>query len=145
MNIYSVHYRQEAAASLTGLANEAVFVKEGVAWPAFFVPLIWLIYKRLWIVLVIYIAIELALTGLAGVAGLPDLLTVICSLTLNVIIGFEGNNLYRWGLERRRYKQQAIVVAANLIEAEHRFFKSAEHKLYGRTAPATTIATQVPA
>ena len=54
---------------------------------------------------------------------------MICSLALSAILGFEGNNLYRWSLERRRFRQQSIVTANSLVEAEHRFFSVAEVEL----------------
>lgn len=130
MKIYSVHYRQESGASLTGLANDAVLVKEGFSWPAFFVPFLWLIYKQMWIVFAIYMALELALAGIAELAGLPEALPMIGSLTLQAIMGFEGNNFYRWSLERRRYKQRAVVAGGNITQAEHRFFTGAERDLY---------------
>ncbi|MGI9463025.1 MAG: DUF2628 domain-containing protein [Aestuariivirgaceae bacterium] len=139
MKIYSVHYRQEAGASLTGLADEVVLVREGFSWPAFFVPFFWLIYKRMWIVLAVYLAIEIALTSLAAIFGLPDGVMFVCSLTLSLIVGFEGNNLHRWTLERNRFRQQAIVAGADLAEAEHRFFISAERQLdAGRPAGASS-------
>ena len=68
MRIYSVHHRQEASGSLTGLGDDAVLVKEGFSWPAFFIPFIWLIYKRMWIVLVFYVAVTIALAVLAQAA-----------------------------------------------------------------------------
>lgn len=134
MKIYSVHYPMEVGSSLTGLAKETILVKEGFSWPAFYVPLFWLIYKRMWVVLAVFIALEIALAGLGSLAGLTDGLIFICSLTLQAIMGFEGNNLYRWSLERRRFKQQAIVAGADLAAAEHRFFISAEQHIYGSSA-----------
>ena len=139
MKIYSVHYRQEAGASLTGLADEAVLVKEGFSWPAFFVPLFWLIYKRMWIVLAVYIAIQIVLTSLAALIGLPDGPVFVCSFALSVIIGFEGNNLLRWTLERNRFRQQAIVAGKDLAEAEQRFFVNAEQQLQGRKSAGVLV------
>ncbi len=122
MKIYTVHHRSEAAGSLTGLTEDAIFVKEGFCWPAFFVPVIWLIYKRMWWVLVGLLAIEAALTAFIAVAGLGDGSAIAMSLAINLIMGFEGNDLYRWSLARRRYKLAAIVVGAGQEEAEHRYF-----------------------
>ena len=58
MKTYTVHYRPEAGVSMTGLANDAILVKEGFSWPAFFIPFIWLIYQRMWIVFAAFIAIQ---------------------------------------------------------------------------------------
>ena len=107
MKTYTVHYRPESGVSMTGLAGDAVLVKDGFSWPAFAVPFIWFIYNKMWIVLAIYVAIEVVLTTLATGSGVPDGLVMLCSLVINVIIGFQGNDLHRWSLERRRYRQQA--------------------------------------
>jgi len=135
MKIYTVHYRPESGVSLTGLANDAILVKDGFSWPAFLVPFIWLLYNRMWIVLAIYVAIEIALASIAGGLGLPEGLTMVCSLALSAIIGFQGNDFYRWSLERRRYTQHATVAGSSLPEAEHRFFVNAERNLRDAGAP----------
>ena len=136
MKTYTVHYPPESGVSMTGLARDAILVKDGFSWPAFLVPFIWLLFNRMWIVLAIYVAFQIALTGIATGLGLPDGLAMVCSLAVSVIIGLEGNNLYRWSLERRRYKQHATVSAPSLLEAEHRFFVSAEKELHGQKAGA---------
>ena len=124
MRIYTVHHRQEASGSLTGLGDDAILVKEGFSWPALFIPLIWLIYKRMWIVLVFYVAVTMALTVLSQVALLPDSAVLVGNLAVNLILGLEGNDLYRWTLARRRYREQAVVVGRNLIAAEQRYFQT---------------------
>lgn len=124
MKIYTVHCRSEAAASLTGLADDAILVKEGFSWPAFFVPYIWLIYKRMWWVLAGFVAVEIAVSLLVVSAGLGDSTAIACSLAISLIMGYEGNDLYRWSLSRRRYRLVAIVTGAGLEEAEQRYFSS---------------------
>lgn len=136
MKTYTVHYPPESGVSMTGLARDAILVKDGFSWPAFLVPFIWLLYNRMWIVLVIYVAAEIALAAIAAGLHLPDGLTMVMSLALSAIIGFQGNDFHRWSLERRRYKQQSIVAGGNLSEAEHRFFANAEHHLGQAGAPA---------
>lgn len=122
MQVFTVHYRSEAAASRGGLAEDALFVKEGFSWPAFLIPVFWLIYKRMWWVLAGYILVQTVMTGIAGFVGLGEGAAFLCSLALNLILGFEGNDLYRWSLHRRRYRLGAIVTGSGLEEAEHRFF-----------------------
>ena len=137
MRIYTVHHRQEASGSLTGLGDDAVLVKEGFSWPAFFIPLFWLIYKRMWIVLVFYVAATITLALLADIALLPDGAVLVGNLAVNLILGLEGNDLYRWTLARRRYREQAAVVGRDLIAAEQRYFQAiAEAIGRRRTAPA---------
>ena len=136
MKTYTVHYPPESGVSMTGLARDAILVKDGFSWPAFLVPLIWLIYNRMWIVLAIYVAIEIAFAAIAAGLSMPDGLTMVASLAVSFIIGFQGNDFLRWSLERRRYRQHAVVAGANLPDAEHRFFANAERDFAQTGAPA---------
>ena len=124
MRIYTVHHRQEATGSLTGLGEDAVLVKEGFSWPAFFIPLIWLVYKRMWIVLAFYVAATVGLALLADFAAAPETAVFVGSVAINLLLGLEGNDLYRWTLARRRYREQAVVVGRNLVTAEQRYFQA---------------------
>ena len=49
MTVYSVYEPPTEAPNLTERADRLAFVKEGFSWPALFVPLLWLIYYRMWI------------------------------------------------------------------------------------------------
>lgn len=125
MKIYTVHHRQEATGSLTGIADDAVLVKQGFSWPAFLVPLIWLVWKRMWIVLALYLAVGMGLAAAAYAELVSQGAVTAASLAVNLILGFQGNDLYRWTLERRRYREQAVVAGRDLAAAEHRYFSLA--------------------
>jgi hypothetical protein len=134
VRIYTVHHRQEASGSLTGLSEDVVLVKEGFSWPAFFIPLIWLIYKRMWIVLAFYIAVAAGLTVLAELALVPESAVFVGNLAINLILGLEGNDLYRWTLARRRYREQAVVMGSSLASAEQRYFAAIAEAIGRRRA-----------
>ena len=140
MKIYTVHHRQEASGSLTGLGEDVILVKEGFSWPAFFIPLIWLIYKRMWIVLAFYIAVTVGLTVLAQVALMPESAVFVATFVLNLIFGLEGNDLYRWTLGRRRYREQAVVMGSNLVTAEQRYFEASTEAIRRRRAESAVQA-----
>lgn len=122
MQVFTVHCRSENSASLSGLAEDAIFVKEGFSWPAFLIPAIWLIYKRMWWVLLAFVLLQLLITIAAGLVGLDGMTIFLCSLSINLLLGFEGNELYRWSLSRRRYRTSEIVTGADLSGAEHSFY-----------------------
>ena len=124
MRVYTVHHRHEASGSLTGLGEDVMLVKEGFSWPAFFLAPIWLIYKRMWIVLAFYVAVAIALTVLAGMALVPDSAVFVGNLAVHFLLGLEGNDLYRWTLARRRYREHAVVIGKDLIAAEQRYFEA---------------------
>ena len=129
MNVYTVHYRQEAANSLTGLSEDAILVKDGFSWPALLFPLIWFLMNRMWIPAVIYTAFEVILIVLAVWIEVPGQAVLICSFAVSLILGFEGNALLRWNLARRRFHERAIVTGRNLADAEHRFFSDAVEEI----------------
>ena len=134
MKIYTVHHRQEASGSLTGLGEDAILVKEGFSWPAFLVPLIWLLYKRMWIVLVFYLAATAILTAIAQGAAVAESAVFVGNLAVNLILGLQGNDLYRWTLQRRRYREQAVVMGQNLVTAEQRYFDAMAEAIARRRA-----------
>lgn len=122
MKLFSVHYRYEDAASLSGLADKAVLVKEGSSWPALIFGPLWLAWRGMWLVLAFYVALVLIVAAIARLVGLPDGVVTIVSTAINLLLGLEGNDLLRWTLERRRYHERAVVLGNNLAEAEERFF-----------------------
>jgi len=123
--LFTVHYPEEAARSLTGLGEQAVLVKEGFSWPAFLLAPAWLVFKRMWIVLTLFVAAALAIGALSYAGRISEDVATLLSIGLQLLLGFEGNDLYRWTLERRRYRERAVVSADNAVAAERRFFAEA--------------------
>jgi hypothetical protein len=103
-------------------ADDVVFVREGFSWWALLVPLLWLAVKGMWIVLLIALAAQFAIWAIAESLGFGDLMRIVFSCVINLILGFEGNNLLRWTYERRGFKELGIVQGDDLDEAEYRFF-----------------------
>ena len=124
MKLYTVHYRHEDARSLAGLADRAILVREGFSWPAFAFGPFWLGLRGMWIVLAVYVALMIVLVALARFAGMPEPVVSVVTSAINLLLGFEGNDLYRWSLARRRYHERAIVSGRDMEEAESRFFGS---------------------
>ena len=122
MKLYTIHFPAEAEGSITGLARNAVLVKDGFSWSALFLPTIWFLAKKMWIVFAIYLAIQAVVLATVYYLSLPGELITITKLTSNIILGFEGNNLYRWTLRRSRFKQHGTIAARDMVAAEYRFF-----------------------
>lgn len=122
MNLYTVHYPQEAENSLTGMATSAVLVKDGFSWSALFLPTVWFLAKKMWIVFAIYLAIQAIILTIVYAADLPAEIFTITKITGNLILGFEGNNLYRWSLDRARFREHGTIAARDIVAAEHRLF-----------------------
>ena len=119
MTVYTVHAPMKA----DGVAvdpGELVFVKEGFSWPALLIPPVWLIYRRLWLALLIWLVAVIVLGALAGFAG-TDASTVVLVL-FAFWFALEANGFRRWTLERRRHALVGVVEGRTLEEAERRFF-----------------------
>jgi hypothetical protein len=122
MKIYTVHYRHEDAGSLAGLAERAVLVKEGFSWSALLIGPIWLAWRGMWLVLAFYVAAMIILAAIVRLLGLPDGVASVVAVAINLLVAMEGNGLWRWSLDRRRYKERAVTTGSSLAEAEERFF-----------------------
>lgn len=129
MKTYTIHHRQSDPQAILGDPDRLEVVKEGFCWPAFFIPFIWLIYRRMWIVLLLYIAASMALGAAANILALPPVVGFLMGLGMNLIMGFEGNDLLRWSLARRGIREVDVVTGSDISDAEHRFFR----KLTGET------------
>jgi hypothetical protein len=101
-------------------AERVIFVREGFAWVALFVPLLWLLWHRLWLVALGWLILAVALQ--AGAAALGGPMPFIAALAFNVAFALEANALRRWTLERRGYRFVGVAAGANRDECERRFF-----------------------
>jgi predicted membrane chloride channel (bestrophin family) len=119
--IYTVHSRGEPLDSLRSL-DETRFVKEGFSWPAFVFTAAWLLYKRMWIVLLVAVAAQILLGVAAERIAAPWWFAPLGGLALSLLLGFEGNALYRWSLSRRGFDEVGIAAGAHIEDAEARYF-----------------------
>jgi Protein of unknown function (DUF2628) len=103
-------------------ADDVVFLREGFSWWALIFPLPWLAIKGMWIVLLVALGVQFAIWALAEALGLGDAMRVILSLSINLILAFEGNSLLRWTYERRGFEELGLIHGDDLDEAEYRFF-----------------------
>lgn len=120
MTIYVVLAPPTEADSAEPEPDRFVFVKEGFCWPAFFLTIPWLIWRRLWLVLIVYVPALIAVFAITGRA--PPLVESMILVLFAVLVGLEANNLRRWTLERRGYRFLGAAAGERLREAEYRFF-----------------------
>lgn len=120
MTIYAVLAPPVRAGSARPDPDDFVFVKEGLCWPALFVPLVWLVWRKMWLVLVGYVAASLALMAVAEVLPPPVAATML--ILFAFLVALEANNLRRWTLERHGYQFLGVAEGPWLSDAEYRFF-----------------------
>jgi hypothetical protein len=121
MPTYTVH----APPSRNGSAADPqrfVFVRDGFQFWAFLITPVWLLYRRLWLVFVLYVLLIAALEGAYYLLHLPQGARFLIEILLSILIGFEAGSLRRWTYARRHWSTIAVVSARNLEDAERRFF-----------------------
>lgn len=143
MIVYTVHEPGHPAKSLDERADEVAFVKEGFSLWGFLVPPLWLLINGMWLecILAVLIGIgagfSLTQLGLVAEAG------AIAYFLLMLIVGFEGNGLRRWRLERKGYVYLASVAGGSLEDCERRFFDAWLPSLAGSGKQGPKPATDV--
>jgi len=125
IDIYTVHVAPAADGAFPAHRQaEAVFVREGFSWPAFFFQPLWALYHRLWFVALLLLA-ALVLVGLVGEAlGLSGQAASLLNLVAALFIGAEANDWRRNAAIRRGYEIRGIVAGETLEDAERRYFDS---------------------
>ena len=108
MTIYVVQAAGDDDTALT----RARFIPQGFSWPAFVYAQVWLAYHRLWIALVVWIAVEVAVFVVI-VPHATGATTIGVALLAHVFIGLEGNRL-------RQSKGARHAVVTDLVEARDR-------------------------
>lgn len=103
---------------------------------------LWLLFNALWFEFLIALAAGAALAYGLVLFGLTDPAPAIANLLLMLVIGFEGNSLLRWRLERKGYNFLAPVAGNTYEECERRFFDAWLPSIQNRTEkPAPTRLT----
>ena len=120
MTLYTVLAPPQRAADAVPDPIGLVFVKEGFCWPALFIPGLWLIFRRMWLILALCVAIVVGLEVLAQEVG-PAIPLVIYVL-LRLLFALEANGLRRWTLEGAGYRLIDVIEGRRLAEAEFRYF-----------------------
>src|SRR6476469_2470889 len=121
MPVYTVHAPVANGAAIAAIDRFA-FVRDGFHfWAAVFGPL-WLVWHRLWLALIGWIVVALAIN--VGMARLgADGTTIFwVDVLIALLMGCEASSIRRWTLSRRNWRQLDIVVARNGETAERRFF-----------------------
>jgi hypothetical protein len=119
--VYTVHVRMWSASP----DREAVFVREGFSWGAFFFSVLWALAYRMWFAALIVFALTVAISLAADFLGLDDLTSGLAGLGLALVVGWEANDWRRRALERRGFVPVGVVAAHDLAEAERRYFVKA--------------------
>ena len=147
MAVFTVH-EPPPSGDLMRDAERVTFVRDGFSWPAFLIPLVWLLWHRMWLVLVLWIATVVIVQWGASLVGEPA--PLIAAVVIALVMGFEASSLRRWTLERRRFRFAGVVAGSDRSECERRFFADWEGgspiaaAATTRTSAETTSSSPVP-
>ncbi|HEX3504248.1 MAG TPA: DUF2628 domain-containing protein [Xanthobacteraceae bacterium] len=141
MPVYTVHEPPVREAGALADPARFAFVRDGFYWWAFLLTPLWMLWRRLWLVFVLYlvllIGIETAMRIYGATGGMISLVAALISL----LVGLEAGSLRRFTLKRRGWKNVGVVSGSDLEDAEHRFFAA---WVKGVKPPADTPPTAPP-
>lgn len=121
-----------------------VFVRDGFSFVAFVIPLLWLLWHRLWIEALVLLAIAACIAAAATFGGLAGAEPFVSAL-VSLFIGLEGQNLRLRALARRGWREAGVVEAHDRDEAEYLWFGSARSASEPAAPAPRTAALQRPA
>jgi hypothetical protein len=120
MRTYSVFEPPVLPGTLEEDAQSLVFVRHGWSLAALFVPLIWMVVRRLWWVLLGYVLLIVAIQALSF--AVPVLVTAGLSAALAIIVMVEAGQLRLESMTAKGYREIAVLEARDQKEAERIFF-----------------------
>jgi hypothetical protein len=122
--------------------DEIRLVREGFNVWAFLFPLFWPVIKSMWIVFLIAAAVQMLIWGVGRMLGFSEFMHFVATFGFNLIMGFEGNDFYRWTLSRRGFAEIDVVSGDNRTEAEIRYFARHEPVAAGPVVEAPPLPPQ---
>jgi hypothetical protein len=140
MASYTVHLPPGVSRTEAASTGRMRLVRDGFSVFALILPLIWLVWNRLWLVLLAWIAVVIGIEALARVAG--EVPASIVAVLFALWFAVEARDLQRWTLARRGWQDAGVVVASHADEAERRVV---EAWLAPPAGPAATSPTPPPA
>jgi len=123
MAVYTVHEPRPRRNEVAAPPERYAFVRDGFYFWAFLFGPLWMLWHRLWLVLVMYLVADAAIYAALWALGLSGAVKFAVAVLIAILVGCEAGTLRRWSL-RRRWRNVGLVVAPNQEAAEHRFFES---------------------
>jgi len=122
MSVYTVHEPPLRAGAAVSDVERFAFVRDGFSWWAFLFAPLWMLWRRLWVVLVVYLVISIGVETAMRVYGASGALISLVAILISLLAGLEASSLQRFTLKRRGWKNVGVVSGSDLEDAEHRFF-----------------------
>jgi Protein of unknown function (DUF2628) len=152
MSIYTVHEPPLRAAETVPDPDRFAFVRDGFSVWAFLFAVLWMLWHRLWLVLLAYVVVVVGIESALRYAGFSGPVLAIAAIFISILVGIESGTLRRFALARRGWKNVGVVSGNDLEEAERRFFVAWTRETpmkrpdapAGAAAPGTPAAAPIP-
>jgi hypothetical protein len=145
MTVYTVHEPAPRKSESADDPERLVFVRDGFYFWAFLLGPLWMLWHRLWLVLLLYLVATTALQAALWTLGMSATVNFTVGFLIAILVGVEAASLRRWTYARRRWMNLGLVVAPNLESAERRFFDSWSGRVTPpRQTPAPRARTPMP-
>ena len=122
MRVYTVLEPPLRAADASADPQRFVFVRDGFSLWAFLLTPFWMLWHRLWLALVLYLAASIGLETALHLLGGSDFLVAIVGILISLLVGLEAGTLRRFTLRRQGWQDVSVVGGNKAEEAELRFF-----------------------
>lgn len=123
MAVYTVHAPASYGVDVRTAPEKLVFVRDGFYVWAFVAAIFWLIWHRLWLALLGYIALMIVAEIAMSAAGVGSGARLLVMAVIALLVGLEAGSLRRWKLSGHKWRQLDVVVADSEEDAERRFFE----------------------
>lgn len=145
MPVYTVHEPRKLTGNPVRDAERFQFVRDGFHFWAFLLGPVWMLFRRMWLVFVLYVVVMAAIAYGMRVFGVSAAAQFAVGFLIALLIGFEAGTLRRFTL--RRWRTVGSVVGVDREDAERRFFEAwVKHEDYGRpVAEPPASAVRMPA
>jgi len=141
MPTFTVHAPPRRDGEAPASPERFAFVRDGFHGWAFLLAPLWLIARRQWLALVLYVAVSAVVGSVLVLLGASASAQGIAAFCIALLIGFEASTIRRWTLTRRGWATLGFVVGEDQDSAEHRFFS----QWAARGQSAVPVPSQPPA
>lgn len=121
--------------------DETVLIRDGFSWLALIIPLLWLLWYRLWFAAALLLLLTIAIALAAGQFPAYSLALTASSFLVSTFVGLEGNGWRIAKKERQGWTLRSVVEAENHATAEEIWFDSIERQAANTAAaqPSPTV------
>lgn len=122
MAVYTVHQPPLRNGETAPDPDRFVLVRDGFYFWAFVFGPVWMAWRRLWLVLALYLAFMIAVVTALQIMDASRGMQAVVMVGIAILVGLEAGTLRRWTLGLRGWRNVGVVIGDNIETAERRFF-----------------------